>query len=78
MELLTSRLQFQNKFLHDLISVVKSLVRSKSCCNWETLVKEEKKCILKLPHRETLEETEEKFYLIDINCNVIGIDKLLK
>ena len=43
-ELLTCSVQSQNKFLNDIISVVKSLVLEKSPYDWEAFVKGEKKC----------------------------------
>ncbi|KAK9181471.1 hypothetical protein WN944_024608 [Citrus x changshan-huyou] len=74
-ELLTCYVQSQNKFLNDIISVVKSLVLEKSPYDWEAFVKGEKKCMLKLGNTQTLQETEEKFQPVDINCKVIGIEK---
>lgn len=38
-------------------------------------MKGEKKCMLKLGNTQTLQETEEKFQPVDINCKVIGIEK---
>ena len=53
-ELLTCYVQSQNKFLNDIISVVKSLVLEKSPYDWEVFVKGEKKCMLKLGNTQTL------------------------
>lgn len=51
-ELLTCYVQSQNKFLNDIISVVKSLVLEKSLYDWEAFVKREKKCMLKLGNHQ--------------------------
>lgn len=62
-EVLIARVESQNKFLHDIVLVVKSWGPSKSHCDWDTFVKRDKKCMVNLPNRDMLEGIEEKFQL---------------
>ncbi|GAY54654.1 hypothetical protein CUMW_158440 [Citrus unshiu] len=72
---LTACVESQNKFLYDMMSMIKAWVPSKSHCNWDTFVKKDEKCMVSQRNKQTLEKTEEKYQAVDLNCEVIGIEK---
>ncbi|KDO40232.1 hypothetical protein CISIN_1g045153mg, partial [Citrus sinensis] len=72
---LTACVESQNKFLYNMMSMIKAWVPSKSRCDWDTFVKKDEKCMVSQRNRQTLEKTEEKYQAVDLNCEVIGIEK---
>ncbi|KAK9225076.1 hypothetical protein WN943_010117 [Citrus x changshan-huyou] len=73
---LTACVESQNKFLYDMMSMIKAWVSSKSHCDWDTFVKKDEKCMSMKLHDDPPTE-EKKRHLSKVEDNIPHIINLL-